>query len=155
MQKASWKREPGSAHASGKTEGVSQALPQPRALVGDFRAHCHRSSLSPPPPAIRPFSLGSFQPLPLFSWVEETSKPQLPLPLLVVLALPWPMCTITPMEQLPPFTAHPLLQAAAFFSFPFLPFCLPCASLSPKILFSLTQTILYISPGKIKDSLCE
>lgn len=81
MQKASWKREPGSAHASGKTEGVSQALPQPRTLVGDFRAHCHRSSLFPPPPAIRPFSLGSFQPLPLFSWVEETSKPQPPLPL--------------------------------------------------------------------------
>lgn len=67
MQKASWMRETGPAHTSGKMEGVSQALPQPRALVGDFQAHCHLSSLSPPPPAILPSSLGFFQSLPLFS----------------------------------------------------------------------------------------
>lgn len=46
MQKASWKRAPGSARASGKTEGLSQALPQPRALAGDFRTRRQHSSLS-------------------------------------------------------------------------------------------------------------
>lgn len=95
MEKASWKRKPGSAHVSGKMEGVSQALPEPRALR-DFRTHCHHSSLSPLPSAI----LELFFPWALFnhchffffffSGAAEASKPYLYLPLLVMLALPWP-----------------------------------------------------------------
>lgn len=75
MEKASWKREPASAHVSGKMEGVSQALPQPRALR-DFRTHCHHSSLSSLPPAILEFffSLSSFQPLPLFFWSSRSQQ---------------------------------------------------------------------------------
>lgn len=53
-----------------------------------------------------------------------------------------------------PFTAH-LCSRLPFFGLPFLPFYLPCTAFPPSILFSLTQTLLYISPGKIKNSLWE
>lgn len=92
MEKASWKRKPGSAHVSGKMEGVSQAFPEPRALR-DFRTHCHHSSLSPLPSAILElFFLELFSTtatLFFFSGTAEASKPYLYLPLLVMLALPW------------------------------------------------------------------
>lgn len=151
MEKASWKREPGSAHVSGKMEGVSQALPQPRALR-DFRTHCHHSSLSSLPPAILEVFFLEFFSTTATYFLEQ----QKPASLSHI--CPFWSCSFclgpSPPWSADPFTAH-LCSRLPFFGLPFLPFYLPCAAFPPSILFSLTQTLLYISPGKIKNSLCE
>lgn len=154
MEKGSWKREPGSAHVSGKMEGVSQALPQPRAL-GDFRTHCHHSSLSPLPPAILElFFLELFSTTATFFFWSSRSQQALAVfaPSGHALSALAHHRAPSPPWSTDPFTA-PLCFWLPFFNLPFLPLCLPCTEFSPSILFSLTQILLYVSPGKIKDSL--
>lgn len=126
MQKASWKREMGSTHVSGKMEGVSQALFQPRVLVGDFHARCRCSSCSPPLPAILPSSIGFFQPPPLFACVTKA--------LTASAASDFPQCALThhvpSLQKNATLPSSPLALGSPFLQFQ-LP-RLPCPSFSQR-----------------------
>lgn len=116
MEKASWKRKPGSAQVSGQMEGVSQALPEPRALR-DFRTHCHHSSLSPLPPAILElfFLVLLSTTATFFFFFLEQQKPASLSHICpfwsCLLCLGPSSCTITSMEHWP-LRSSPVLPAA-------------------------------------------